>query len=152
MISVLIACCFGIVSQSHDQISLTTTVASVSREELRLIGRMQSLRIITEKLPENWKAAGIKSMPQGSVLTKQVLLREMEDEELKAAERWNIILENTALLDKATDASDLRAAKFRKSLEDLPRIHQELNQKLDQFNLKLKDGILQNLASKFLPT
>lgn len=155
MLNVLIACAMGLVNDlSVEQANQIHSVAAASREELSLIERLRTFRIAVEKLPDSWSASGIKSLPQGAIITKQGLMREVEGMELAAAERWNVILENSALVDRANDSQNLRAAQVKRMLNDLPRIHQDLNSKLDQFNLQMKDGILNrltsNLASKIL--
>ena len=81
------------------------------------------------------------------MLTKSYLLNEIENMELLAAERWALIVENTATIDVPHDQSDSKSQAFRKQLPDLSKSQLELNQKLDAFNTKLKDGILLNLAS-----
>lgn len=155
MISVLVACALGLVNDfSVEQSNHIHSLAVASREELTLIERLRTFRIAVERLPDSWSASGIKSLPQGAVITKSGLLREIEGMELVAAERWNVILENSALVDKPLDSQNIRANQMRKLLNDLPRVHAELNQKLDMFNVQMKDGILNkltsNLANKIL--
>jgi hypothetical protein len=155
MISVILAVSLGLVNEvSVEQASHFHALASASREELGLIERLRTFRIAVEKLPETWSASGIKSLPQGAVITKPGLLREIEGMELSAAERWNVIIENSALLDRPLDGQNVRANQMRKLLNDLPRVHQDVNQRLDMFNTQMKDGILNkltsNLANKIL--
>lgn len=155
MLSIVMAYTLGLVTDfSVEQVSYLHSVASASRDELTLIERLRTFRIAVEKLPEAWTASGIKSLPQGVTISKPSLLREIESMELQAAERWNVILENSALIDGPLDSQNPRASQVRKLLTDLPRIHQEMNTRLDRFNMQMKDGILNrltsNLANKIL--
>lgn len=155
MLSVLVACALGLVNDiSVEQSTHLHSLASASREELSLIERLRTFRIAVERLPEAWAASGIKSLPQGAVITKQGLLREIEGMELAAAERWNVILENSALVDRAIDPQNVRGGQMQKMLTELPKVHQDMNQRLDMFNMQMKDGILNrltsNLANKIL--
>jgi len=111
--------------------------------------------------PENWQATGVKSAHEG-ILTKPMLLTEIENMELMAAERWTIILENTARITGSKEvkrlslqgkasSEEMLANHFRNQLAKIPKIHSDIHQRLDEYNAKLKDGILMNLASKLIP-
>lgn len=130
-----------------EDIQFQTNLASIARSELSIVTRLKNLRTATEKLPETWKASGIKGQ-EDKVLTKSYLLSEIENMELLAAERWAVIVENTATVDVSHDRSDAKTLGFRKQLPDLAKVQLELNLKLDAFNMKLKDGILLNLATR----
>lgn len=117
-------------------------VASASREEIHLIGRIKALRLATEKLPTNWKSSNLKD-----ALTKDILLNEIAAEEARSVERWNILSSHTSLIFKKQE-SDPSILKIKKSLDAWPKLHSEINNRLDIYNLKLKDGILQNLATR----
>jgi len=129
-----------------EDIKYQTNLAGIARAELNIVTRLKNLRAATEKLPETWKASGIRGQ-EDRMLTKPYLLTEIENMELLAAERWALIVENTATIDVPHDQSDSKSHAFRKQLPDLSKAQLELNQKLDAFNTKLKDGILLNLAS-----
>ena len=132
-----------------DDLKYQTALATSARGELDLIERLKALRVATEKLPETWKSSSFKaSNGENKVHTKQGLLDEIATMELSAAERWAIIVENTATVDTPITKVDARASLMRKKIQDLPALHLELNQRLDAFNKRLKDGILLNLATR----
>jgi len=130
-----------------EDIKYHTSLANVARSELNIVTRLKNLRAATEKLPDSWKASGIKGQ-EDRVLTKPYLLSEIENMELLAAERWALIVENTATIDVAHQRSDSKTQGFRKQLSEVAKNQLELNVKLDAFNTKLKDGILINLATR----
>ncbi len=136
-------------------------VSDAAKNELHIVERLKSLRSATERLPENWQATGVKSAHEG-ILTKPMLLTEIENMELMAAERWTIILENTARITGSKEvkrlslqgkasSEEMLANHFRNQLAKIPKIHSDIHQRLDEYNAKLKDGILMNLASKLIP-
>lgn len=132
-----------------DEVKFQTSLATSARGELNLIDRLRALRTATEKLPSTWKSSSFKTAEgENKVLTKQGLLDEIQAMEYTAAERWAIILENTATVDVNVGKLETRALAMRKKIEDLPNLHLELNTKLDAFNKRLKDGILLNLATR----
>lgn len=147
MFSVIVACAMGLVSEIPEGSTHLHKLATISRDELMFIERLRTFRIAVEKLPESWSASGLKSLPKGAVITKAGLVREIEKMELQAAERWNILLENTALIDKNADVQDVRATQVRKLLESIPKVHEQQNDVLNQYNTQMKDGILNRLAS-----
>ena len=149
MISLVTACFMGLMTNVAEP-QFQVQLASAARSEIQIIERLRSLRKATEKLPENWKATGVKGMPQGSSITKADLLKEVEQMEFTAAERWSVIVENAARADVSKEKLSKSDIKARRDLEALTKSHFEINQKLDQFNSNLKNGIIMNLASKFL--
>ncbi len=124
--------------------SLPALLAQASRDEIQIVDRLQKLRMAVEKLPKNWKAKNVKTLPTGTVLTKPVLLREVEGLEVLAAERWSVLVQSAAFLDKAERPN----AYPRKALRELHQSHFEMHKKLDAFNTKLKNGILVNMVAK----
>ena len=124
------------------QPTLSHLVASASREELHLIGRIKALRLATEKLPQNWKSSNLKD-----ALTKDILLHEIEAEESRSAERWNILTGHVALIYKKNE-SNARLMKVKKSLDEWPQLYSEINRRLDDYNIKVKSGILENLTTR----
>lgn len=133
-----------------DDLKFHVQLATSARGELALVERLKNLRNVTEKLPENWRSEAKRdgSIDGDKVLTKTALLKEIEGMELTAAERWALIVENTALIDISKSKLDTRATAMRKQIEELPRLHLDLNSKLDAFNKRMKDGILFNLANR----
>lgn len=132
-----------------DDLKYQNVLATSARGELELVDRMRSLRVATEKLPDTWKSSGFTAQNgETKVLTKQGLLDEISAMEYAAADRWAILLENAATVDTEVRKIDTRSAAMRKKIEDLPALHFELNQRLDAFNKRLKDGILLNLATR----
>jgi len=132
-----------------DELRFQGSLATSARGELNLVERFRALRVATEKLPDTWKSSSFKaSAGETKVLTKQGLLDEIQSMELTAAERWAIILENTATVDSAAAKLDARSLAMRKKVENLPSLHLDINTKLDSFNMRLKDGILLNLATR----
>lgn len=122
------------------RISLSVT----AREEMNLVEKMRNLRSLVEKLPGGWKASGIKSPV---AVTKESLLTEVEQMELTAADRWTILLNNTAHLDQISDPSAFEA---RRALQNIPKAQAELSRQIEEVNFKIKDGVLLNLASKVM--
>lgn len=116
-----------------------SVVVKAARGELAIVDRLQNLRRATQKLPTTWKASGV---------TKEALLQEIETMELSAADRWALIMENTARLDLDTARMSRFDADLKRQLESLPQQHLELNSKIDAFNARIKDGIILNMASK----
>lgn len=123
-------------------------LATAAREELQLIDRLKNLRIVAEKLPDAWKASVKAGAEASKALTKQALLQEIHEMELSAAERWALIVENTANLDVPSAKLDSHGLAMRKRLAEVSDLHLNLNQRLDAVNLSLKDGILLNMASR----
>jgi hypothetical protein len=123
----------------------SSVLALSARGELHLVERMGHLRKAAEKLPANWKATSIDKQ---RTMTKQDFLNEIAALETLAAERWAIIVENTALIDFKAERLDARQAAMRQELQRLPNLHLELNQNLDQLNQRLKEGIMVNLTSR----
>lgn len=152
MITVVLALCMGLMNEiqatPQAEAHFGTLLAVSSRGELSIIERLKNLREATNKLPDNWRS--VMKWSGGNVMTKDYLLREIESMELSAAERWSILVENSARLD--VDQTKLTKADLyaRRRLDQLPVLHLKINQKLDEFNSRLKDGILNNMAAKLL--
>lgn len=118
-------------------------LSQLARDELAIVNRLQKLRDATEKLPEDWKSS---EKVDGEILHKQALLFQIQEMELSAASRWNLLLQNLASLSRPE--ADLSATEkaWRVQLRQLPGLHRAINKKLDRFNAQLKEGILLNLA------
>lgn len=120
------------------------SASSVSRDELALVNKLKDLRGLVEKLPQGWRAASLKP---GVHLTKENLISEIEQLELEAAERWHILLQNLAYLDRPLDPE---ATAVRHLLAEIPPAHALAQRKMDEMSFKIKDGVLLNLASKVM--
>ncbi len=130
-----------------EDLRFNVQLATSARGELELIDRLKALRTATEKLPENWKSSVFKdSSGADKFLTKQGLIQEIENMEMLAADRWAVIVENTALIDVGDAKLDSRGKEMRAKITQLPDLHLDLNQKLDAFNKRMKDGILLSLT------
>jgi hypothetical protein len=118
-------------------------LSSATREELALVDKVRALRSSVEKLPEGWKASGLMA----ETTSKEALLAEIEGLEFSAAERWSILLNNTAFLDRV---SDPKAFEARRELSNVPKLQGEVVSQIERINFKLRDGVLLNLASKVM--
>lgn len=148
MISLLLAASIQMTADIGDPENIYRANLSASaRQELELVERVRSLRASVEKLPDTWKGSRLGAQPDGGVLTKQSLLHEIENMEFSAAERWSVILNNTAYLDRITDP---KAFAARKELLDVPKAQFELRKRIEEVNSKLRDETLSNLASKVM--
>ncbi|MDB5036645.1 MAG: hypothetical protein JWQ35_173 [Bacteriovoracaceae bacterium] len=127
--------------------ALKASLSETARTELNLVDRIRALRTSVEKLPDDFKASGLKSQAEGTFLTKQALLTEVENMELTAADRWSVLLSNTAYLDRTNDS---RAFEARRELISIPKAQSDLERRIDEVNLKMRDGELLNLASKVM--
>lgn len=130
-----------VASDAADSAATSRSLSFAAREELRLVDKMRNLRTSIEELPEAFKAPGFKNQ---AFIGKQDLLKIVENMELESADRWNIILRNTAQLDQNGDSAD------RLALTQLAKVHTELEQKIDEVNLKLRDSLVMNLASQMV--
>jgi hypothetical protein len=148
MLSLIIALSFQATADMPDPEAIYRANLSASaREELQLVEKVKALRATIESLPDNWKGARANAQGDGGLLTKQALLAEVESMELSAAERWNVIVSNTAFLDRI---SEPRAFEARKELLNLPKAQVDLRKRIEELNSKFKDEVLVNLASKVL--
>lgn len=141
---------FGLQGQmGNEDARFQAALAVSARGELEIVERLKSLRTAAEKLPANWKASSFKS-GNGEMrsLTKQSLLDEISQMELTAAERWALIVENTATIDSPTSNLNARSAEMRRQAQALPQMHLAINQDIDAFNRSFKDGIMMNLATR----
>lgn len=129
--------------------SLSERAMSLSQsahEEVAIIGRIQSLREATEKLPEDWTAVSFED-PQKEINRKD-LLANISEMEIAAAERWNILVNNLSIL-RLKEAEFDQAARFwAAEFKRLNAAQKEINKQIDQYNSKLKEAILMNLAEK----
>ncbi len=122
-----------------------SNLSIAAREELRLVEKVRTLRSQVEKLPDNFKSSPLSFQPSGAALNKLLLLHEVESLELQAAERWSVILNNTAYLDRVSDPNAFEA---RKELAKLPKSQGNLDKQVEEINLKIKDAFVLNLASQ----
>lgn len=121
-------------------------LSAMARDEMQIVSRLRSLREATEKLPETWVAQPTSRYPQE--LSKQDLLEQLGQMELSAAERWTLLLNNLAFLKTRTQELPPRARAWREALANLPGLQRQINFKLDEYNSRLKGGILMNLARR----
>jgi hypothetical protein len=115
-------------------------------EEVSVVSRLQSLREATEKLPANWKAPSFDK-PSEEV-NRDALLAELGEMEFAAAERWNILINNMAILRLQSKDLDDRSKHWISQLPHLTASHKRINQQLDQYHSRLKEAILMNLAEQ----
>ncbi len=141
---------FGLQGQlGNEDAKFQANLAISARGELEIVERLKSLRTAAEKLPAAWKASSFKSADGApKVLTKQGLIDEISQMELTAAERWALIVENTATIDSPTVKLDARSSEMRRQAQVLPDLHLALNQQIDNFNKSFKEGIMLNLANR----
>lgn len=131
------------------EIGLTERAVSLSQsahEEVAIIGRIQSLREATEKLPADWAAAAFEDPTKQ--INRQDLLSNITEMEIAAAERWNILVNNLSILRLKEGEFDQRAKYWAAEFKRLESAQKRINQQIDQYNSKLKEAILMNLAEK----
>jgi len=121
-------------------------LVSLSRDEMAIVERIAFLRQATEKLPESWQSETATNFKQS--MTKAQLLSQINDMELSAADRWSLLLNNMADMKTPEDQLSASAKEWRASLQQLPALHRQINDKLNEFNEGLKAGILLKLARK----
>lgn len=121
-------------------------LVSLSRDEMAIVERIAFLRQATEKLPESWQSETATNFKQS--MTKAQLLSQINDMELSAADRWSLLLNNMADMKTPEDQLSASAKEWRASLQQLPALHRQINDKLNEFNERLKAGILLKLARK----
>jgi hypothetical protein len=126
---------------------LESQLISMARDEMAIVERLSFLRQATEKLPVTWKSE--VSAQYKETLTKDQLLSQISDMELSAADRWSLLLNNLAQVRTPEAKLSASAREWRLSLQQLPSLHAQINDKLNEFNERLKAGILMNLARKF---
>jgi len=143
MLTLLLALAIQTPSDSNTQDSYVASLSLAARVELNLVDKLKILRGSIERLPEKWKT----SSNGQKEISKQDLVSELESMELSSAERWSIILSNTAYLDRVSES---KAFDARKLLSEMPKLQADLEKRIDELNFKLKDGVLLNLASKVL--
>lgn len=121
-------------------------LSMMARDEMRIVSRLRSLREATERLSETWVAKATTRYPEE--LSRSDLLKILDQMELSAAERWTLLLNNLAYLKTPSSELNPTARAWRKALDNLPGLQRQINIKLDEFNSRLKGGILMNLAKK----
>jgi len=128
------------------QMNIDGMLVSLSRDEMAIVERIAFLRQATEKLPESWQSETATNFKQS--MTKAQLLSQINDMELSAADRWSLLLNNMADMKTPEDQLSASAKEWRASLQQLPALHRQINDKLNEFNEGLKAGILLKLARK----
>jgi len=128
------------------QMNIDGMLVSLSRDEMAIVERIAFLRQATEKLPESWQSETATNFKQS--MTKAQLLSQINDMELSAADRWSLLLNNMADMKTPEDQLSASAKEWRASLQQLPALHRQINDKLNEFNERLKAGILLKLARK----
>lgn len=123
-----------------------TQLSALARDEMAIVERLAFLRQATEKLPDHWQAEATGSFKEA--LTKQQLLDQISEMEFSAADRWSLLLNNLSELKTPEPLLKPSAKAWRASLSQLPALHRQINDKLNEFNERLKAGILLNLARK----
>jgi len=121
-------------------------LVGLSRDEMAIVERIAFLRQATERLPDSWQSETTANYKQ--TLTKAQLLAQITEMELSAADRWSLLLNNLAEMKTPEDQLSVSAKEWRASLQQLPALHRQINEKLNEFNERLKAGILLNLARK----
>lgn len=138
----LVFTAMSVLPQATTVAGVSTMLAHAAREEMTIIDRLQNLRTATEKLPKTWQ---VRNRRTKKLITKQVLLYELETMELMAAERWNKLVRSMALL---ANVNNSREDKIKSNVNRLYKLQSTMNHRLDTYNKKLKTGILVNLAAK----
>ncbi len=136
----------GIAASPEPSSSFETQLVNLARDEMAIVERLAFLRQATEKLSDSWQAEITENYKE--TLTKQQLLNQITEMELSAADRWSLLLNNLAQLHTPEASLTASAKEWRLSLAQLPGLHRQINDKLNEFNERLKAGILLNLAKK----
>lgn len=138
------------VPQTANEQYWVRVVSQASRTELSLVDRLKSLRKAVEKFPENWQVSGLKSLGNGGTVTRAMLLADIESMELAAADRWSILIENTATLDLKPEATTTRVKGLRSDLDQVRVAHLQIHQKLDELSKRISDATLLMMANQFV--
>lgn len=124
-------------------------LSRVANDELSLVNRIGMIRKATEKLPQDWKTESAVEEGQKKTFTRADILNYLDQLELTAAKRWEVLLKNTATLNTAQESRlPDTYLLVRQDLKKIPQIHSRINKTLDQINELLKEGILFNLANQ----
>lgn len=121
-------------------------LSRLAKDEMSIVDRLRSLREATEKLPKDWTYTQTTKNGGDKLYTRDQLIAQLEKMELTAAERWSLLLYNLANQHKEPSELSDEQRSWREALRKLDKLHFKINQQLDQYNAKLKDGILLNLA------
>ncbi len=147
MLSLVLGLALTAMPQKEMTMDIESQLIAMAKDEMAIVERLAFLRQATEKLPETWKSE-VSALYQ-QTLTKQQLLSQISEMELSAADRWSLLLNNLAQARTAETKLTASAREWRASLQQLPALHRQINDKLNEFNERLKAGILMNIARKF---